>query len=93
MLMHERVHRRAAEIPDALRKAVHRGGVCESCDDLVMNAVTTAASVVGAKGIAVLPLFPIFGDCAVIMDDTLIVKKAELLSDLGSAHGELCIHR
>ncbi len=23
MLMHERVHRRAAEIPDALRKAVH----------------------------------------------------------------------
>ena len=44
---HERVHRRAAEIPDALRKAVHRGEVCESCDDLVMNAVATAASGVG----------------------------------------------
>ena len=27
------------------------------------------------------------------MDDTLIVEKAELLSDLGSAHGELFIHR
>tara|TARA_B110000240_G_scaffold194853_1_gene243241 strand:+ start:387 stop:1271 length:885 start_codon:yes stop_codon:yes gene_type:complete len=47
MLMHERVHRRAAEIPDALRKAVQKGGVCESCDDLVMNAVATAASGVG----------------------------------------------
>ena len=47
MLRHERVHRRAAEIPDALRKAVHRRGVCESCDDLVMNAVATASSGVG----------------------------------------------
>ena len=47
MLMHERVHRRAAKIPDALRKAVHRGGFCESCDDLMMNAVATAASGVG----------------------------------------------
>ena len=47
MLMHERVHRRAADIPGALRKAVHQGGICESCDDLVMNAVATAASGVG----------------------------------------------
>jgi hypothetical protein len=47
MLMHERVHRRAAEAPDALRKAVHKGGVWESCDDLVMNAVATAASGMG----------------------------------------------
>ena len=47
MLMHERVHRRAADVPDALRKAVHKGGVCESCDDLVMNALATTASGIG----------------------------------------------
>ena len=44
MLMHERVHRRAADLPEDFRKAVQKGGVCESCDDLVMNAVATAAS-------------------------------------------------
>ena len=47
MLMHERVHRRAADLPKEFRKAVQKGGVCESCDDLVMNAVATAASGVG----------------------------------------------
>ena len=47
MLMHERVHRRAADLPEEFRKAVQKGGVCESCDDLVMNAVATAASGVG----------------------------------------------
>ena len=47
MLMHERVHRRAADLPKEFRKAVQKGGVCESCDDLVMNAVATAASGMG----------------------------------------------
>ena len=47
MLMHERVHRRAADAPDALRKAVHKGGLCGSCDDLVINALATKASGMG----------------------------------------------
>jgi hypothetical protein len=47
MLMHERVHRQAAEAPDALRKAVHTEGVCESCDDLVVNALAMTASGMG----------------------------------------------
>ena len=43
MLMHARVHCRAADVPDAIREAVHQGRICESCDDLVMNAFATAA--------------------------------------------------
>jgi hypothetical protein len=58
VLMHERVHRRAADIPEEFRKAVQKGGVCESCDDLVMNAVATAASGVGPVQLRTTPRPP-----------------------------------
>lgn len=47
MLMHRKFHRRASAAAEELRHSTLRGQVCASCDDLVMNAIASAATGVG----------------------------------------------
>ena len=44
MLMSKANHERATEASDELRESVFPGAPCESCDDLVMNAIAAAAT-------------------------------------------------
>ena len=47
MLMHRRLHRLVADSSEELRSKARRGEVCASCDDLVVNAIVSAATGVG----------------------------------------------